>query len=231
MEPGSDHASERNKPRLLMASFGDDSPARSVEAMRQHMNAVRKFEEHLEENGLQKPLGEILDDLDMCIRLDRNHPDDGTESNIEDIDLDQCPCPALEAKRENERKVAAGFYTAKDVELEQETRETRVHPYQPASSAVKNEHPDYPEGREKILTERFGEPEELGGHRHPPRKEDIERVIELQRPQWFRNESDFIRLADGCEEMKDVHETYYAGWREEDFRQVLGALQECSKEG
>lgn len=164
------------KEACQMSSGDFDSPARSIEAMSQHMNMIRAFEEHLEENGLQKPLGEVLDDLDMCIRLDRNHPDDGTESNIEDIDLDQAPCRGM-------------------------------------------------------LDERFGEPDELGGHRHPPRKEDIERVIELQRPQWFRNESDFIRLAEGCEHMKDVHETYYAGWREEDFRQVLGALQECSKEG
>jgi hypothetical protein len=159
------------------------SPARSIEAMKQHMNDVRQFEELLEKNGLQTSLGEILDELDMYIRLDRNHPDDGTEANIEDIDLPMVGGSGMDAI-------------------------------------------------DKVIDRDLGiTVTDADGSHAPPTEKDIQKVVEIQRPQWFRNENDFEKLAEGCEEMKEVHEMYYAGWREEDFRQVLGALQEWSREG
>ena len=62
-----------NMERLLE----ENVEAKRVEESRRLNSAkhLEKFEEALNENGLQTPLGEILDNLDLYISLDNNHTD------------------------------------------------------------------------------------------------------------------------------------------------------------
>ena len=58
-----------------------------------------------------------------------------------------------------------------------------------------------------------------------PTDEDIQGVIEAQRPQWHRNENDFRALARGYADMEDVRAQYYPGGNREDFQRVIDAMK------